>query len=363
MIGVKLSHIHIEFNLIGNRLVHKLKLFSLFFQLAIKILDVIIEGNLSFQVAQLQSLRELLEIVSGRKILMPTRYRIMLTLKSEFAKVKTGLVELISKQKYVCTTADVWTSHAQSFLGVTVHFINSSFKRESYLLAFKQLVGRQTYDVLAKALDEIFKDYSIDVSKITHIATDGGSAFCKMFKKYGEQMDVVVLSQNQTEIELTGENTPEIFEDDENGAEEGIVTLFMLDEHGNHFVTEEITLDSGAGDQILPNISSVDDVYGDYFGEIHPVAQMDVSQLRLPRQRRCYSHLLNLLSPDFEKNLEGVAKTLHKSTFSALHSLWLITRTSPRAKQTCKEILGIQLMFPCETRWNSKFDCVRQLNK
>lgn len=72
---------------------------------------------------------------------------------------------------------------------------------------------------------------------------------------------------------------------------------------------------------------------------------------------------MNLLGSDFEKNLDGLAKTAFKKTFEALHSLWVIVRVSARAKIICKEILGASLMYPCETRWNSKLDCLKQLNK
>lgn len=139
---------------------------------------------------------------------MPTRHKFMSTLNTQFKKVKTELKERLALQKCICITADVWTSHAQSYLGVTVHFLNDRYERESYLLAFKQMKQRQTYDILAKALDDIFKDYGIKISQITNIITDGGSAFCKMFKKYGDRIDVVVLDTQGEEIELAHDEKP-----------------------------------------------------------------------------------------------------------------------------------------------------------
>lgn len=58
-----------------------------------------------------------------------------------------------------------------------------------------------------------------------------------------------------------------------------------------------------------------------------------------------------------------MAKTAYTNTFNALHTLWTISRYSSRAKTICKSILGEQLKFPCQTRWNSRFDCIKQCNK
>lgn len=102
-------------------------------------MDFVVEGNLPFNFAQLPSLQNLLETVSGRKVLMPSRHKFMTTMEGRFKEMKSSLREILKQQKYLCITADVWSSRAQSYLGVTVHFINNSFERESYLLAFKEL--------------------------------------------------------------------------------------------------------------------------------------------------------------------------------------------------------------------------------
>lgn len=131
---------------------------------------------------QLPSLRELLETTSGRKIKIPSRRKFMSTLNEEFKNVKSELKQILSKQKYLCVTADVWSSRAQSYLGVTVHFLNENFERESYVLAFKQMLQRQTYVELAKALNEIFADYGIKKGQITNIVTDGAVLSAKCLK-------------------------------------------------------------------------------------------------------------------------------------------------------------------------------------
>lgn len=208
--------------------------------------------------------------------------------------------------------------------------------------------SRQTYDVLAQAMDEIFQEYEIDRSKITNIVTDGGSAFCKMFKKYGEQIDAVVVDTNGDEI--TDEDS-----------EIEPVQSFMVDDFGEGYINEVLSLDSGLNQIQMADETSGETNYQDYF--LENASEPAPYRIVLPPQLRCVSHLLNLLSQNFEKKLDGLAKNAFKNTFDTLHSLWVITRNSSRAKAICKEILGEILKFPCETRWNSKFDCIKQCNK
>lgn len=297
------------------------------------------------------------------------------TLDAQVQKVKTELKERLAQQKHLCITADGWTSRAQSYLGVTCHFINEHYERESYLLAFKQMKQRQTYDILAKAMDEIFKDYGIEICQITNIVTDGGSNFCKMFKKYGDSIDVVTLNTSGEEIKLGEDENNEIADDSEpaSNAITDVVQEYMLDQNGEQFFNEILTFDVEAS--LEPDRRSSSDTgnnepnfdpdYNGYFEGNDPIAQVQSEpyQIKLPPQRRCFSHLLNLLGKDFENNLDGLAKTAFQKTFDALHSLWVIVAVSSRAKQICRETLNASLMYPSDTRWNSKYDCIRQCNK
>lgn len=275
----------------------------------------------------------------------------MLTLDSEYEKMKVNLKELLAKQKYVCATTDVWTSHAQSYLGVTIHFIDDSFNRCSFLLGFKKMTKRQTYDVLARALDGIFQDFGIN--QITNIVTDGGSNFCKVFKKYGDRIDAIDMfdtnSESDDEDEYCEPNSTL------NGGKQS-----MVDEQGAEFVSEIITLNS---EDDVPSMSIENDEISNYLGESIPVFTPDEHHIKMPPQRRCVSHILNLVPKDFEKNLCGVAKIALNNTFESLHSLWVIIRNSSYAKTICKEILGVILEFPTETRWNSKIHCIKQCNR
>lgn len=260
-------------------------------------------------------------------------------LDEKFKLMKDSLKKLLQKHEHICVTCDVWSSRGQSYLGVTVHFITENFQRESYVLAFKRLYYRQTYIELAQELDNIFNDYEIKMEQITNIVTDGGSAFCKMFKKFGSTVDIVVETTSDNEDEEDAMAT--------NPNSEDIVQQFMQNDDGELFQSEILQLDSQQASEA--NIYFGDDIL------------TDEPQFKLPPQRRCFSHLLNLTSHDFEKNLPLNAERAFIASYNKLHALWHTSNRSSYAKSVCSEILGCLLSIPCETRWNSKFDSMKQV--
>lgn len=100
-------------------------------------MDFVIESNVSFNVIRKQSLRTLLELTYGRKIIIPTTRYFMKTIDDRFKEMKAKLIELLEKQKYICITCDVWSSRAQSFIGFTVHYLEL-YERKSFALAFRE---------------------------------------------------------------------------------------------------------------------------------------------------------------------------------------------------------------------------------
>lgn len=315
--------------------------------------DFIIDANLSFEVSQSKKLHALLEYVAGKKIAPVSRRKFMQTLDQRYNEMKLSLESILAKQKHLCTTCDVWTCRGQSYLGITVHFINENFKRESYALAFKQLYLRQTYDYLAKNIDAALKDFKIRDDQHTHMVTDGGSALCKAFNQFGRKKESefqeVYECDFDSDCDDDSSNTvTTTTRSDSNDAESESSSNpeFMQNEMGELFQSEILDFDN---QQIVEN---PDNYLGSSASKTQP-------KIVLPPQRRCYSHNLNLLSQTFEKKLPLNADRAFKAVYNKLHSLWNVCNRSSRAKTICKEVLGRILKVPCETRWNSKFDCVK----
>lgn len=238
--------------------------------------------------------------------------------------MKDELIVLLSKQKYLCATADVWSSRAQSYLGVTIHFINDvTFIRESYVLAFRQLSSRQTYQELGNALNVIFNEFGIKRQQITNIVTDGASSFCKMFKMLGNSIDVVVntydeLDSDEIAVSLT-----------DNSNSEDNVTEFMEDLNGELFVSDVLNFDIQESGEVQPNEDdflneeAISENDLNSFVGVSSITQND--RIELPEQRRCVSHECNLLSKDFEKKfLSLAAQTRLVKALGKLHTLWVL---------------------------------------
>lgn len=207
------------------------------------------------------------------------------------------------------------------------------------------------YVELAQELDNIFNDYEIKIEQITHIVTDGGSAFCKMFKEFGNAVDVVIQCDSENEEENDDEsdsNTPvRAANNEEEASSIDVVQQFMQNDDGELFQSEILE---------FPLRQSIE--LDGYFGDSVPT---DEPQFKLPPQRRCFSHLLNLVPKYFEKGLPQNAERAFITTYNKMNALWNTANRSSHAKTICKNLLGCVLKVPCETRWNSKFDAIKRL--
>lgn len=188
------------------------------------IMNFTVDNNLPFSTIQQPSFANMLSVVARRQIEVPKTKIFMNYLKESFEKMKMKLIDVLSKQPFLCITCDVWSSRAQSYLGMTVHFINEKYGRESYILAFRPLKKKQTYAVLTNEIVKVLADYNIVVDKITNIVTDGGSSFCKAPKVYGRGADPLV-EPNQPNL---------LIEDEENESNNSLP--FMQDENGQQFI-------------------------------------------------------------------------------------------------------------------------------
>lgn len=103
------------------------------------------------------------------------------------------------------------------------------------------------------------------------------------------------------------------------------------------------------------------DILLEMYPEMIETDQIRENTIELPAQRRCVSHILNLISSDFEKALNPTAKAALIAAVNKANALWTYTHRSSRAKTLCSEFLGCVLEVPCITRWNSRFDAIAKL--
>ncbi|XP_025098315.1 uncharacterized protein LOC112566373 [Pomacea canaliculata] len=132
-------------------------------------------------------------------------------LEEKMAELKKKIIGELENVEHVCITADCWTAHRRSFLGVTCHFLEG-YERKSFALACKRVKGSHTHDVLATQLNSILREYKIQ-NKVVRIVTDNASNFVKAFRVFGqdqspEDSDSDEEEENITSVEfLPGEST------------------------------------------------------------------------------------------------------------------------------------------------------------
>lgn len=237
----------------------------------------------------------------------------------------------IEETKYVCLTADGWTNQGRSYLGMTAHFFDKQLNKHSYLLAFRRMYGRHTHEVLKDLLLSVIKEFKIDLSKITHIVTDGASNFEKAFKVYGSNNVASVESQA---IDVGSQNIE--VENDESNVDE----LFEA-ETDNIFVP--------------PGTECVEIELND------SNASIDDDDDRLPDQLKCYPHSLNRTGVDFDKSIKLKLKKGHDvldSAYSKLSKFWTLNSRSTVAHEITERVCGRSFPRPINTRWNFKTDSI-----
>lgn len=299
-------------------------------------LNFVTSANLPFSIVENKEFIKFTSYISNDKADLPSRKTLMKDLVAQSNAIKRELKKVIDENDYVCTTADVLTKMGKSFFGTTIHYFDENLDKQSFMLGFRRLRGRHTYDKLTDAILAIHREFNLKRSQITHIVTDGGSNFCKAFRKFG-----VTGASKENDDEMTVECDDTSEED----VEIDIETVLNSDE------TDEVEVENVIG-EILDLRSNTDDYNNSYFRDDFET---------LPKQMRCVSHKLNLIgSTDFGKELK---KEMHKCydalelAYDKLKSFWNLSRKSPVAKEIIENTCNRSFPYPNNTRWNAAYDC------
>ena len=227
--------------------------------------------------------------------------------------------EVLEAVDGVSTTADVWTAHHRSYLGMTVHWIDKdTLKRCKAAIACVRITGRHTYDVIASKIENIHASYGLS-GKVVGTITDNGSNFVKAFSLYSTS------SPESTEVAIP-EHSEDVEEDE--------------------FVFEDVT-----------GILQVDDGSTEDLTQVH---------YELPPHQRCAAHTLNLVaSTDVDKYLSSssLSRSVYRSSFGKSMALWNKASRSTVAADKVEEVAKRKLIVPTPTRWNSCYDAVVQITK
>jgi KRAB domain-containing zinc finger protein len=276
------------------------------------IVDFIVSGMLSLNTVDLPAFRNLITGLQPNRTVM-SRLTLRKLLLDSSAELKSKLIAILSNQKFVATTADCWTTYGKAYLGITVHWIDrDSLERKSACLALRRIRGHHTFDIIAKMLEEIHKEFRIE-GKIVRTTTDSGSNFVKAFSVFGEKK--------------------EEYENNEIDSEE-----------------EDVINPDSATD-----VLSVTDVFSSNM--------QDDGEYTIPKHQRCGCHSLHLIaSKDVDKaEIDAQYKKVSRSSFAKCQGLWNKFGRSAIVVDAVTDLFKLGLKRPNQTRWNSVFFAVQRL--
>lgn len=303
------------------------------------ILDYIIEEMKPLSTTEKPAFRRMIEVFSiGTQVTVLGRKKLMGLLKKKNERMVTSMIALLSKQHFICMTADIWSCHNRSYLGMTVHFIdNDTLERVSLALACRRFKYCHDYKNIALAIFKVQKDFGIDCSKVSHIVTDNASNFGKAFRCFPPIETQPVLANESVEDDTDGGPV----DIDEDGGD-GII--------GTDITVNIVTL----------NLEPID-TENDDESEI-AFTDEDGDEVNLPPQMRCCSHTLNLLATsDAAKVSDAQYKRSQNSAFGKISALWNLLSRSTNASDEIETSCHTKFPVPNKTRWNSHYDAIVKL--
>jgi len=115
---------------------------------------------------------------------MPGRTFFTAKLETMQAELKDSLKATLASTKFVAVTSDIWTSATnESYVSVTVHYIDNSWVLCSRVLAVMPIEDRHTGDNIVKWLLDVVAQYDMSPSKVSAIVHDNGSNMVAAAKK------------------------------------------------------------------------------------------------------------------------------------------------------------------------------------
>lgn len=306
------------------------------------IINYIIEEMRPLSCVEKRSFKDLVIGFAQADIHIPCRRTLAKRLDERRRIIADNMTQCFEKVSYICTTADIWSCHNRSFLGMTAHFIEpDTFERKNFILGCKRFKYSHTYDKIAQAISTVHSEFNLPVDKITHTVTDNASNFGKAFRQFHKK---TVAIDPCGDADDDGSQAVEIIASD--SEDEAVCSEYeeeILIVHEN-IMSNRIEMQFECDSE---NVDDIDDVV-------------------LPQHITCISHSLSLVATcDANKALEANLryKNFYQSAFSKAQSLWNAVSRSTKAADFAADICGTRFIVPVLTRWNSTYNAVRKIIK
>lgn len=161
------------------------------------IVDFVVETMIPLSIVESRSFEKLIEGTSklSKTPKLLGRRSLTCRIDEEYHHVVTDIKQSLQSVDFMCTTADIWSSSKRSYLGMTIHWIDSgALKREGPAIACKRFKGAHTYDKVAEIISEVHSEFDLKLCKITKTIADNGSNMIKVFKIFRRSESIVISS-------------------------------------------------------------------------------------------------------------------------------------------------------------------------
>ena len=106
---------------------------------------------------------------------LPSRRTLMRKLPEKYKEVKARVKNQLNSASHICLTTDIWISRtSQGYITVTCHFINESWKMQSFVLETFNLCVSHTAENIAAELKRIADEWEI-TAKVVALVTDNAA--------------------------------------------------------------------------------------------------------------------------------------------------------------------------------------------
>ena len=148
-----------------------------------------IQGLLPVSTVNLEAFRNLMQRMQPNRTVMH-RSTLRTRIDSMMTQRKVQLTALLTQQKYVATTTECWSAFNKSYIGITyIHWIDhSTIQLSSACLALRRLKGHISFDIIARALEKVHKEFKID-GRILRTTTDSGLNFIEAITVFSDKTD------------------------------------------------------------------------------------------------------------------------------------------------------------------------------
>jgi len=252
---------------------------------------------------------------------LPSRRTLARNIDDMYDRNKQQLIQELKHSDYISTTADIWSSHKRSFIGITAHYIDkSTLKRVSHVLTCQRFKHSHIGDKIAAEIANVFDEFRI-TSKVTSCVTDNASNMVKA---------LTLLDSACTRMSTYDSVDAESY-DRESETSEG---------------TEEVQLISLS--DILQDETNDDDC-----------ELLDM----LRKHIRCANHTLNLVADVDCKSArtDEKYKRVYDRVMGKVQALRNAVSRSTKHADVVEEIAGLTFLNPTCTRWSSEYMAVDRL--